>query len=673
MKLKSFYIIFLVLLISFPGVIYPQLFGKNKVQYRDFNWSYIQSPHFDIYFYDGGKELAEIAADIAESSYVKISEILRYRLGKRISIIIYNSHNDFQQTNVILEYLTEGIGGFTEIFKNRVVLPFEGSYKQFKHVLHHELIHAVINDMIYGGSVQSIITGQVRLQIPLWLGEGFAEFSSSYWDTKADMVMRDLSIEKDIPEINHLYGYLAYKGGQSVMKYISEKYGEEKIGEIFRRIKGTRSVENGFRASIGQDLEELSKKWQKYLKKSYWPDIANRSEPGEFALRLTDHTEVGNFMNLSPAISPGGAKIAFLSDKSGYADIYLMSSVDGKIISKVISGQRTPDFEELKWLSPRISWSPDGKKITFTAKSGKSDVLFIVDVKSGEKRRYELGFDGLFTAAWSPTGQEIAFMGTRSNRSDIYIFDIEKESVRNITDDVFSDFEPAWSPDGEHIVFVSDRKNYISPESVENDFKMQHFDFGQTNIYMVDRDGSNMVRLTDTEYNEDHPIWANTKNLIFFTSDRAGIWNIYVKDLNTGEEFPITNVLTGIFQLSISRDDSKLAFSSYSQGGWDIYLLKNPLEIEKGSVELKPTKFFVDLGKTKENRKSREKRETRSKKLALKESDKYVVEPSPSEDYTHYIFAKGYLKDSLQVREERKEAVLPDSIVFKDTLGKYKI
>ena len=85
--------------------------------------------------------------------------------------MVYNSHNDFQQTNVISEYLEEGIGGVTELFKNRMVIPFEGNYRMYRHVIHHEMVHAVLNDMFYGGSIQSIISNNIRLQLPMWFNE----------------------------------------------------------------------------------------------------------------------------------------------------------------------------------------------------------------------------------------------------------------------------------------------------------------------------------------------------------------------------------------------------------------------------------------------------------------------------------------------------------------------
>ena len=82
-------------------------FGKNKVRYKDFNWKYIQSKHFDIYYYEDAYPTAKFAATVLEASYKEISKELNYELQDRVPIFIYNSHNDFQQTNVVMEYMEQ--------------------------------------------------------------------------------------------------------------------------------------------------------------------------------------------------------------------------------------------------------------------------------------------------------------------------------------------------------------------------------------------------------------------------------------------------------------------------------------------------------------------------------------------------------------------------------------
>ena len=211
------------------GSIFAQ-FGQNKVQYKTFDWYYIQTKHFDIYFSKGGDMLAEFTAQAAEDALVKIQESFNYEINNRITLIVYNSQNDFQETNVTDSYLSEGIQGFTELFKNRVVVQFTGSYKALRHLIHHELSHAVINDLYYGGSLQNIISNKITLQLTLWFNEGMAEYQALGWNIEEDMFIRDAAVDEYLPDIQKLSGFFAYRGGQAIFYYIAKKYGKEKIG-----------------------------------------------------------------------------------------------------------------------------------------------------------------------------------------------------------------------------------------------------------------------------------------------------------------------------------------------------------------------------------------------------------------------------------------------------------
>jgi Tol biopolymer transport system component len=567
-------------------------FGKNKVQYKKFTWSYIQTSHFDIYFYEGGASIANFTAFAAESAYTSISKTMRYQLNNRIAIMVYNSHNDFQQTNVVGEYLEEGIGGVTELFKNRVVIPFEGNYRQFRHVIHHELVHAVMNDMFYGGSIQSIISNNIRIQLPLWISEGFAEYEALRWDTNSDMFMRDAAIHTYLPPIERLGGYFAYRGGQSVFYYIANKYGEQKIAEILHRIKSLRNVDAGFKSAIGLSVEELSERWHKEQKVLYWPDVAKREEPEDFATRLTDHVKENNFYNTSPAISPQGDKIAFISDRDDYFDVFVISTIDNKI-TKVLDGQRTKNFEELHLLTPGMSWSPDGKRIALTAKSGERDAIYLVDVNSGDEEKIDVDLEGIFSVDWSRQGDKLIFVGNTSYQSDIYSYDLKTKALKNLTEDPFSDSEPVWSPDGTKIFFVSDRRDQVSKNMLPGNFKMVRFNYRQLDIYSMDLASGEIVRITnDEESDETSPVVSPDGKKILYVSDRNGNGNVYERDLTSKADRPVTNAITGVYQLSLSADGNKLAFSALNEAGFDVFLLKTPFEKKLEIDKLELTEYI---------------------------------------------------------------------------------
>ncbi|MCI0691957.1 hypothetical protein L0337_08115 [candidate division KSB1 bacterium] len=661
-KTKTFILVAAALLLS-PPQLPAQYFGKNKVQYTDFKWKYLQSKHFNIYFTEGGVEIAHFVAAEAEAAHRHLSADFRYELTDRITIIVYNSHNDFEQTNVDLNPAEESVGGFTEFFKNRVVIPFDGSWERLRHVTHHELTHAVMLQMVYGGGVMAIITGLTKLRLPLWFVEGLAEFESRGWDTESDMFMRDAAINDYLPNSLDMFGgFLAYKGGQSVWYYLAQKYGAEKAGEILGKVKIHHNLDKGLKAAIGLESDELAEHWLRHIKKTYWPEMANRKEPEEIAKTLTDHRQWHNFVNNSPALSPRGDKIAFLSNKSDYFDIYVMNAIDGSNLTRLVSGQRSEMLEELHWLRPGISWSPDGRFIVFASKSGKEDELHILDVKRKKiVRCKKFGLDGVFSPAWSPSGNEIAFTGFTHGQSDIYLWDMRIGEVHKVTDDVFSDLEPSWSPNGRQLAFVSDRGwAFDKPRSAN--FKIENSDYHNLDIYIIDRDGSSLYRVTATPGLEHTPVFSPVDGAkLAFTSDRSGIFNIYIKNLRSNEEYPITDVVTGISQLSWAGDGRQMAFGSFYEAGYDIYLLRNPLDIKPGQVNPAKTEFIT----------------AREAKQEVRHTFAHGVYEKPAKTvqsrFQNFVFGEEFASGVLDTTSREPQPVALDSATYLLPSGRHKV
>lgn len=594
------------ILILFASPLFAQ-FGKNKVQYKDFTWHYIQTKHFDIYFPQQGEKIAEFAAKAIEDALQSVQKTLSYQINNRMTIIVYKSLNDFQETNVTDEYLEEGIGGFTEIFKNRIVVPFDGSYKDYRHVIHHELVHGVINDMFYGGSLQNVISKNISIQVPLWFNEGLAEYEALGWDTNTDMFIRDAIINEYLPDLNYLNGYFAYRGGQSVFYYIANKYGKEKIGEIVNKTKGLGNLEDALKSSIGLNYEELNERWKKDLKKVFWPDIAKRDDPDVYSKRMTSHKKDGGSYNTSPAISPQGDKIAFLSNRNFYFDVYIMDAVTGKITKKLVEGNTSNQFEQLNILTPGLDWSPDGKKIALSAKSSGYDVIYIIDVEEEDKEQLPLKLGGVATVSWSPDGRYLTFIGHNGIQSDVYVYDLNENKYTILTNDIFSEADPRWSADGKKIYFSSDRKEYVDTTNLPAGFDIAKFDYSQYDLYSIEISSGVITRITNTpKSNETSVVVSPDNNELLFVSDISGINNVYKKrlyltDADSVDNIldlpaePITNSLNGISQLSISADGKKMVFSSMYESAYDIFLLSNPFEIKLGKAELEPTVYYADF------------------------------------------------------------------------------
>jgi len=578
-------------------------FGKNIVQYDKFNWKYIESNHFEIFYVEGSKPMAEFAAFSAEKALESIQRTLNFRINKRIKLIIYNTHNEFQQTNVIDQFMSEGIGGVTELAKNRVVVPFQGNYSQFNHVIHHELVHAVMNDMFYGGTFQTALRSGNLGKVPIWISEGLAEYESlGGYNIETDMFMRDVSLNEKLSDLANMNGYYAYRGGQAFLWYIAEKYGEEKVGDLINRLRVQRDLETVFKSAFNMSIEEVSKDFRDDLKKFYWPDIARYEAPKDFAERITNQEKEENYYNSSPAISPNGKLMAYISAPDGLFAIMIRNLDDNKKSpKKIVSSFREQDFEDLNILTPGISWNPEGTKLVISAKSGGEDAIFIIDIESEDYDKLLFGLKSISSVNWSHNGKKIAFIGSEKGQSDIYIYDVKSKKITNITEDFYSDSYPVWSNDDKLIYFISDRGVNLKKSASTRDLLIKksgieiwEHDFIGSDIFSINIDNNEVKRLTfSPDFNKTSLAVSAEDKYLIYTSDDNGILNLYKLSFSgeNNKPIPITNSITGIAQISLSKDDSKLLFSTQIDGSYDIFLMRYPLDKKLNSDTLPLTKY----------------------------------------------------------------------------------
>jgi len=335
------------------------------------------------------------------------------------------------------------------------------------------------------------------------------------------------------------------------------------------------------------------KSGKKDLKKTYWPEIASRNDPDEIAKRLTNNKKVGGFYNISPAISPQGDKIAFISDRDIYLDIYIMNAFNGEVIDKVIESGRAENLEELNVLYPTLTWAPDNIRIALSSKSQGYDVVKVINTESGDDEDLPFKLHGIESVSWSPDGNFIALLGSNAKQSDIYLYDFRTEQLTNITNDIFSEYLPSWSPDSKKIIFSSDRNSYTKDNFEQGGLNMFNLDSYQMDLFLTDINTKHVDRITDWYFSDEKSaVFSPDGKEILFVSDYNGIDNIYkkkiviessdsVNSLLYLEAFPLTNSLNGIESISISADGKKLVFSTFYKSGFNIFLLNNPFEMEE--------------------------------------------------------------------------------------------
>jgi Tol biopolymer transport system component len=543
-----------------------QSFGRNKVHYDDLDFRILETPHFNIYYYPAEHDASVEAGRLAERWYARLSKALDFEFSERQPIVLYASHSQFIQTNVIGGFLGEGVGGVTEHEKGRVVLPFAAGLGETDHVLGHELVHAFQRQIIRK-SGRSIST------LPLWFIEGMAEYLSvGRIDSNTAMWLRDAAEQKQLPRIDQLGDpkWFPYRYGQALWVYLAGRFGEDVVAKCLKSTAKGSAI--GRVVSVtGVDSRTLSHDWHESIQKL--------SSPPETASKKTSPAIVtsanGGRLNIGPALSPDGKSMVFLSERDEYSiDVYLADAHTGAIRRKIVQTAGDPHFESLQFIESAGAWDPSGRWFVLAARSGGQAVLSIVDTQNGGIER-EIPIreaDQAFGPTWSPDGKRIAFSALKGGLSDLYEVNLDTARVRALTSDAFADLQPSWSPDGRTIAFSTDRFSS----------SLDTLTFGDFHLARIDVESRVIQELPSVPGAKNiDPHWSRDGGSLYFIADAGQVSNVYRLDIAGETIFRVTQETTGVSgitalspALSIAGQADRAAFSVYRRGNFEIHAIE---------------------------------------------------------------------------------------------------
>lgn len=605
-------------------------------------WQVLESPHFSVYFCkqqnvenfsNGSEQLAQQIADIAEETFQQVNA----QLGSP------DKHHHLQKIAIIMEDFSDYALGFATPFPHRVIRlsltaptakSFDMKFKSWlKMVITHEYTHIAHFEMTAGPTTAlRALFGQIlvpnALQ-PIWSIEGLAVYNETKFttggrgiDARYDTYLRMAALEDQFNTLDQINGYYLttwpdgtapYIYGQSLIHFIAQKYGEDKviaISEIFCEYPYL-GFSYAIKRAIGMNLEELYQSWKDNLKEKYQLQMQKITSQKNFtpSRQLTKYHYWVDYPHWLS--TPEGDKIAVrVSTPHSYPFIQIIDpsplspSLPLTLRSAKNRTEAQPLIKRTYGRDSSFSISPDGSKIIY-AKLGDYEQfnkfydLYLFDLETEKETRLSEGLRAR-DPSWSPNpdpdtdNPQIVAVINQSGTNNLALINlhspspgqnssinenhpiykpITKEDIIYLTD--FRDgtqlSQPSWSPDGGMIALSAWRQGYqdiyilnLDPDNLSIN-NLSPSNIGTPILQPIFQDKS--IDLS--------PCWSPDGKYLFFASDRTGIYNIFAFSLSDKKLYQVTNVLGGAFQPAISPDGTQLAFISYHSTGYELHLMNN--------------------------------------------------------------------------------------------------
>ena len=542
----------------------PFVGGKNKVRYDTFEWHTYRTPHFVISYYDRVEPSLEKIASYAESSYDELAHKLNFQINKPIPLIAYATHAEFEQTNIIVGFIPEGVGAFASPVRNRMVLPIDLDDRELQGLIQHELTHIFQYEIYFGGRRGRMIYARP----PLWFMEGMASYFGDDETALDEMYMRDASMADQVPSIKRPpMGFLAYRFGHKVFEFIEEEWGEDAVRDFVFSQRGNfgGGVGKPVDKTFNLDIDEFDSAFRGWLRKKY-AHLADRGGPREFGQPFKISATTGSQQS-SPVLSPSGDLVAAFTTYKNDVDVAIFGVPDRRLYKNLTKG-RTTKVEYLiaqgLTVGPSegrdLAFSPDGDHVAVFARQERGRSLLLLDVLHGgidEIYPIRLPLDQPMNPAFHPDGKRVAFTAIANGSHDIYLLDLETDEISNLTSDPAYDAAPEFSPDGRHLVYSS---------NVGGPSKLVRLDMENP----ADRD-----QLTFGPGTDEGAAFSSDGERLYFSSDRDDqVFDIYRLDLDTRDLSRLTHVSGAAVNPvpGTSIEGERVGFQAYHRGRWDLFV-----------------------------------------------------------------------------------------------------
>ena len=581
------------------------IFSQYNQFESEYNWYTVEGKHVYVHFHEGTERTAKVVAKIADEVWGPITSLYGYE-PEKVHFVIKDK-DDY--SNGATYFFDNKI----EIWASALDFDLRGTHNWLRNVISHEFTHMVqiqagmkwgrsipavylqfLNyqdirrpDLLYGYPDKIVSYPIASINIPAWFAEGTAQymrkdFGYENWDAHRDMILRSYVLDDNMLTWNQMgvFGKTSlgnesvYNAGFALTRYISQKYGEDKLRLITQQLGkfSNFTIDAAFEDVLGKDGNEIYDEWKAYLTKNY----KNRIKDVKNNLVEGTHIQKDGFGNFYPIYSNDGSKFYFISnegeDYMGVSSLYEFDLTTNKK-KKLISGIRST-----------VSITSDGENIIFAKLSEDNPEwanihdLFIYNIKEEDEERLTYGLRAN-NPNLSHDGKKITFVFQKDGTTNLGIVDVDGKNFKRLT--FFEEGEQVYNPK-----FSNDDSFIIFDYSLK-----EGRDIAKVNV-----DGSNFKFVIQTDNDERNPVYDENGNLIY-ASNETGIFNLYKLDNNTQKSHRISNVLGGAFMPTVDSLGN-IIYAGYNSKGYQIYKLdvdlQNSVDESKKYVQMNNPPMDID-------------------------------------------------------------------------------
>lgn len=513
-------------------------FGKNRIQYKEFVWTYLDYDRYRVYSYQGGNEIAKYVSVSLNRQLPILEKRLEFVNEDKINVLVYNNQNDFKQSNLGLSSEEQtNIGGVTRIIGDKISVYFNGSHAELDQQIRAALAELFINKMLFGGNAREMVRNSTLLNIPEWYTQGLAKYLSEGWNTYSDNIMYDDLKNSRYRSFNRLTGRRAAQAGHALWYFIVSTYGESQIPNILYMTRVTRGPENAFITTIGITLPNLIYDFtEAYQRRLFMFRDSLRRSPINDNSVLKRYKPFRHYHELK--VSPDGQQLVYARNELNQIRVYLRNMETGKTERLLKLGPKVEQIPDYNY--PLLAWHPRGKVVAMVYQKRDQMTLHTYDIESGEHVKRNLpNFDKVNSISYSDDGRKLAMSAVKKGKgqSDVFVFGMNTSAIEQITNDIWDDNHPAFINQSTRIVFESNRLSDTLLASDDADYFADLRRNTDLFVAQYPLKSKVLLRVTNTPDVMEVQGQAYGTAEFVYLSDKNGVFNRYIANFDSTISF----------------------------------------------------------------------------------------------------------------------------------------